>query len=940
MNEESIFAAALKLDGNARLAYLDEACKDKPELRSQVEELLKASGDAGSFLNHPPVGMMPTVEVDAEGADTIKGQAGINVLPFLAPCDTPGRIGKLVGKAGEYEVIEVVGQGGMGAVLRAYDVKLGRIVAVKVLAPELAASPMAVKRFLREAQTAAAVHHDHVVTIHAIDDEHRPPFIVMQFIEGQTLEQKIAKAGALELKQILRIGSQMAAGLAAAHKHGLIHRDVKPGNILLENGVERVKISDFGLARAMDDLEITRTGQIAGTPQYMSPEQAKGEAIDTRSDLFSLGSVLYAMCTGRAAFRADSALSVMRRVCDDTPRPIWEVNRDIPPWLEEIVAKLLAKDPGQRYQTAGEVAELLSQRLAEVQNPNLKSQISDLKSQVPAARPRRTLAVAAAGVALLVIALAISEASGVTNLAATIIRITTGEGTIVVQVDDPSIKVTVDGQDIVITEAGAQEIRVRPGKHQIEAAKEGAAVIIDQPLVTIQRGGRQVVSVAVEAIAAKRATAQAGEEVHNLAGEWQDNDGEWGSISLVPDQFGYRGTYTATHNREPGIIGFKHTGEGAYAGNWVESDRKYYGRFSLRAAADGQSISLRWDAEDGRTRSGSSIWTRRTSSPAAEPKPVNFSTWGKFVDPRGECGQMRTGSGLSILVPGKRPYNLLPQEGFNLDAPRIVHELEGDFLIQATVMPYPRPKPNTSIRPNRPVSFRAAGLLVWVSEQTFLRFERAAVGEQANGSPYLNMEWYVSGKLGVPEGFRPPLIPEEPTQLQIERRGQALYLRRSDDGRTWTEAMVVNNMDLPQRVSVGVVASNSTNTDYTAAFQNIGLRATEVTALSPTGAAVNFNGTWDSRWGEVKLSHEPVAEGKPFELRGTYYNGKGTIKGMVDPKTRTLLGTFDETSARGKIRLVISQDNKSITGHYGYQYPMQEDAIDSYSWDMTRKEAP
>ena len=248
-----------------------------------------------------------------------------------------------------YEIIEVVGHGGMGAVLRAFDTKLSRVVAVKVMAPELAANPTAVKRFLREATTAAAVHHDHVVTIHAVDDAHQPPYLVMQFVEGQTLQQKIDREGALELKQILRIGSQTAAGLAAAHKTGLIHRDVKPANILLENGVERVKITDFGLARAADDVQMTQTGMIAGTPQYMSPEQAKGEPIDARSDLFSLGSVLYTMCTGRPAFRADNTVAVLRRVCDDTPRPIREVNPEIPEWLEAIVDKLLAKDPATGF---------------------------------------------------------------------------------------------------------------------------------------------------------------------------------------------------------------------------------------------------------------------------------------------------------------------------------------------------------------------------------------------------------------------------------------------------------------------------------------------------------------------------------------------------------------------------------------------------------------
>jgi serine/threonine protein kinase len=366
MNEESVFATALEKNSpRERQAFLDEACAGNAELRAQVEELLRADADAGSFLEHSPADVDATVVSEPSSRDTLNSGNWFSRLPFLAPCDKPDRIGKL----DVYEIIEVVGHGGMGAVLRAFDTKLSRVVAVKVMSPTLAANPTAVKRFMREATTAAAVHHDHVVTIHAVDDLHEPPYIVMEFIEGQTLQQKIEREGALELKHILRIGSQAAAGLAAAHKTGLIHRDVKPANILLENGVERVKITDFGLARAADDLQITQTGLIAGTPQYMSPEQAKGEPIDARSDLFSLGSVLYTMCTGRPAFRADNPVAVLRRVCDDTPRPIREVNPEIPEWLEAIVNKLLAKDPVNRFQSAAEVAELLGLHLAHVQNP-------------------------------------------------------------------------------------------------------------------------------------------------------------------------------------------------------------------------------------------------------------------------------------------------------------------------------------------------------------------------------------------------------------------------------------------------------------------------------------------------------------------------------------------------------------------------------------------
>src|SRR5205823_3462976 len=151
----------------------------------------------------------------------------------------------------------------------------------------------------------AAVRNEHVIGIYAVEEANELPYLVMEFVNGLSLQERLDRSGPLELQEVLRIGLQTAAGLAAAHAQGLVHRDVKPANILLENGVARVKLTDFGLARAVDDASLTQSGVLAGTPQYMAPEQAHGEPADHRADLFSLGSVLYAMCTGRPPFRAD-----------------------------------------------------------------------------------------------------------------------------------------------------------------------------------------------------------------------------------------------------------------------------------------------------------------------------------------------------------------------------------------------------------------------------------------------------------------------------------------------------------------------------------------------------------------------------------------------------------------------------------------------------------
>jgi serine/threonine protein kinase len=285
------------------------------------------------------------------------------VLDFLQPDES----GEFLGQFDGYKVRECVGYGGMGIVLKAFDPALSRIVALKVLAPHLAANANARKRFLREARAAAAVSHVHVITLHAVSECSGLPYLVMEFIRGVSLQQKINAEGALELEEILRIGSQIASGLAAAHEQGLIHRDVKPGNILLENGVQRVKITDFGLARAGDDGGVTRYGMVIGTPAYMAPEQARGGPLDARADLFSLGSVLYAMCTGESPFGADSVTGTLRRVCDEQPRPIRQANPDLPAWLAAIIERLHAKSPQDRIQSAAEVAELLTAHLAAVQ---------------------------------------------------------------------------------------------------------------------------------------------------------------------------------------------------------------------------------------------------------------------------------------------------------------------------------------------------------------------------------------------------------------------------------------------------------------------------------------------------------------------------------------------------------------------------------------------
>ena len=288
-------------------------------------------------------------------------------LDFLAKSDNPAMLGRL----GEFEILELIGCGGMGIVLKGYDHELNRYVAVKVLHPHCATSAAARRRFAREAQAAAAVVHQHVVAIHAVDANHHPPFLVMPFVPGESLQQRLTRQGPFDVIDVLRIGQQVADGLSAAHAQGLVHRDIKPGNILLERNVERVLLTDFGLARAADDASLTQSGVIAGTPQYMSPEQARGEQVDARTDLFSLGTVLYTLLSGHSPFRAETAMGVLRRVCEDTPRPLTDANPNVPVWLDAFVAKLHAKQPANRFESASQVSDLLTNCLAHIQQPNV-----------------------------------------------------------------------------------------------------------------------------------------------------------------------------------------------------------------------------------------------------------------------------------------------------------------------------------------------------------------------------------------------------------------------------------------------------------------------------------------------------------------------------------------------------------------------------------------
>ena len=342
------------------------------------------------------------------------------------------------GVLGHYRLRSVIGRGGMGLVVRAHDTRLTRDVAIKVLASTLADDEASHERFLREARAAAVVRHSNVVTIYAVEEINGIPLMVMELVDGTTLEDYLRTSDKLQTGEIVNLACQMAQGLAAAHRHELIHRDIKPANILLEKvdqhgkdlrtpSAWHVKITDFGLARVVDQMRLTGDDVIAGTPQYMSPEQANGQELDVRSDLFSLGSVMYAMCARRPAFEAESAIAIVRQVVDKPAPSLRELSRETPDWLVAVIEKLMSKSPDDRFQTATEVAELLTRHQHDSQN-------GIAASTFVAARRVRPWKFAVALLMLAVIGFWIAQV---------VVRVETAHGALIVRTDDPDVQISV-----------------------------------------------------------------------------------------------------------------------------------------------------------------------------------------------------------------------------------------------------------------------------------------------------------------------------------------------------------------------------------------------------------------------------------------------------------------------------------------------------------------
>jgi serine/threonine protein kinase/TolB-like protein len=342
---KDVFQAALERPAAERLAFVAETCGEDAELRSEVESLLAARREAGEFLSEP-----------AHDEAASPGEQAT----FSARLVTGSRLGP-------YEIVEFLGAGGMGQVYKARDARLDRTVAIKVLPHEFAGNPARLRRFAQESRAAGALNHPNVLVVHDVGTDAGVPYLVSEYLEGETLAARLG-AGTVSVRKAVEYGIQIARGLAAAHERGIVHRDIKPDNVLVtRDGL--VKILDFGLAkptglssRDADDGD-TAPGALLGTVSYMSPEQVRGRALDHRSDIFSLGIVLYQMLSGHRPFGTDTAADTMTAILKEDPPPLRRRGREVPSAVETVVLRCLEKQPDERFQSGRDLAFALEAAL-------------------------------------------------------------------------------------------------------------------------------------------------------------------------------------------------------------------------------------------------------------------------------------------------------------------------------------------------------------------------------------------------------------------------------------------------------------------------------------------------------------------------------------------------------------------------------------------------
>jgi serine/threonine protein kinase len=366
-----------------RAAYLEQACGSDTALRAEVESLLV---------------------YDKADANLVDGVAAQHYADLLTT--SVDALSSLAGQSiHHYQILRLLGAGGMGEVWLAKDTRLGRYVALKLLPNRLAADGALSRRLTHEARAASALNHPNILTVHDIGEHEGRPYVVSEYVEGISLREKLRR-GPLPFGEAADIALQVAEGLSAAHGIGLVHRDIKPENVMVRPD-GRVKVLDFGIAKRLtaedqaesSGLVLTRSGAVLGTVAYLSPEQARGEPVDTRTDLWSLGAVLYEMATRRQAFTGRTAASIFDAILNRMPVPALQLNSRLPPGLEQIVGKALEKDRERRYQSAADIQHDLN-RLVRDGGLAMGAGSQAVANSTERARRRKLIAAAACMVAL------------------------------------------------------------------------------------------------------------------------------------------------------------------------------------------------------------------------------------------------------------------------------------------------------------------------------------------------------------------------------------------------------------------------------------------------------------------------------------------------------------------------------------------------------------
>jgi WD40 repeat protein/predicted Ser/Thr protein kinase len=459
---------------SALIARLES--RPPPEAGKHPDEITAA-------LNESPACLEATLPPASGSSADTENQS--EIFECLAPAQAEDEIGRL----GSYRVLRLLGVGGMGVVFLAEDAHLQRLVALKTMLPSLAVRASARQRFLREARAAARIEHEHVIPIFQVSEDRGVPFLAMPYLKGEPLDDRIKREGRLPLAEVLRIGREIAEGLGAAHEHGVIHRDIKPGNIWLEGGRGRVKILDFGLAWAgADGAHLTQLGVVLGTPAFMPPEQINGQAVDARSDLFSLGCILYRLTTGKLPFTGRDTLATLAAVGTETPKTPRTLWPNLPPALDELIMRLLAKAPEERPPSAAVVVEAL---LAIEADPN-RTLVCPLPAKAksrPSGKRWRAPGFAALAAASLAVILG----------AAALLYVATDRGEIEIYTDDPAVEVVVRKNGAVVEIVDLRSKRravLHSGEYTLSLAGDPQGLQIDLPdTFTLRRGDQKIVTV-------------------------------------------------------------------------------------------------------------------------------------------------------------------------------------------------------------------------------------------------------------------------------------------------------------------------------------------------------------------------------------------------------------------------------------------------------------